>query len=388
MQPRNVAAALLSLLLLTSCAATPRANEGPATTGETDSDRVAGEWVELPESPLSARQGVSAQVVGTRFVLIGGSTDLACPPTASCVPSLTGYRSDGAVYDPDTRTWQRIAEAPVPVSFFSTAAIDDSLYLLGAADLTTGDDVFLRYDLGAEEWQPLPDPPTTGSSIIATDTQILAIAGTNEFGPTEDAFFSPTSGAWTPLPPDPLGDSFNRSAVWLGDRLLLSGQQLIDNPGAEAPSLTRMAELNADLTTWTLLSDSPIIGGSPLAVGDDVIFPERGSADGGEVGNWGRFYDLGGIWNASTGEWKTLPAGRPDPAQHGLWTSARGAVSSNLALLDDSLLNLSERTWSRIPEPPRGTRLGQTVVVGEGAVLVWGGTDGAQNVADGAILYL
>ncbi|PPH09667.1 hypothetical protein [Rathayibacter sp. AY1H3] len=234
----------------------------------------------------------------------------------------------------------------------------------------------------------MPDPPTTGSSIIATDTQILAIAGTNEFGPTEDAFFSPTTGAWTPLPPDPLGDSFNRSAVWLGDRLLLSGQQLIDNPGAEAPSLTRMAELNADLTTWTLLSDSPIIGGSPLAVGDDVIFPERGSADGGEVGNWGRFYDLGGIWNASTGEWKTLPAGRPDPAQHGLWTSARGAVSSNLALLDDSLLNLSERTWSRIPEPPRGTRLGQTVVVGGGAVLVWGGTDGAQNVADGAILYL
>ncbi|PPH09668.1 hypothetical protein C5C33_01880 [Rathayibacter sp. AY1H3] len=60
------------------------------------------------------------------------------------MPSLTGYRSDGAVYDPDTRTWQRIAEAPVQVSFFRTAAIDDSLYLLGAADLSTGGEGFLR----------------------------------------------------------------------------------------------------------------------------------------------------------------------------------------------------------------------------------------------------
>lgn len=344
-------------------------------------------WSTLPASPLAARQGMVAVAIGDRFVIVGGSVGLSCPPNASCLASPDGFRRDGAVFDPATGGWRSIAEAPVRISSYRTAVLGDSLYLITVPDPTLAEEVFLRYDLGDDTWTTLPDPPSPGSDLVATEDRVLAVANTDEFCETRDGAFSPETGRWTPLPDDPLGPSFNRGAAWLGDRLLLTGQRLVDNPGADGPSLTRMAELDANLTTWTGLPDSPIIGGTPIAVGGKVVFPTPGSADGGEVGNWGRSYDYGGIWDISTGSWRPLPAGESRLPQDGDELPALAAVGDGGVLIGNALLDPVAATWTRLPLPPLSVRHGQAVAVGPRSVLVWGGTDAGftRNLNDGAL---
>lgn len=353
-----------------------------------DSSRVADPgWSALPPSPLAPRQGMVAEAIGDRFVLVGGSVTTSCPPNASCLASPDGFRRDGAVFDPATGVWRTIAEAPVRISSYRTAVLGDSLYLISVPDPTVAEEVFLRYDLGDDAWTTLPDPPSPGSDLVATDDRVLAVADTDEFGETRDGAFSPETGRWTPLSDDPLGPSFNRGAAWLGDRLLLTGQRLVDDPGADGPSLTRMAELDADLTTWTRLPDSPIIGGTPIAVGGKVVFPTPGSADGGEVGNWGRSYDSGGIWDVTTRTWRALPAGGPRLPQDGDELPALAAFGAGGVLIGNALLDPVAATWTRLPLPPLSARSSPAVAVGAHGVLIWGGTDSGftRNLNDGAL---
>lgn len=375
------------VLVLTACAAGPRSDSAPDPGGERATASDTG-WSRVPQSPLSARQGTVAAAITERFLVIGGTTATSCPPNASCAASPLGFLRDGAVFDPATGVWASIADAPVPVSSYRTAVLGDSLYMIDVPDPTKGNEVFLRYDLGDDEWTTLPDPPSPSSALIAAGDRVVAIADTDERGPTRDGAFDPAKQKWTPLPADPLGPSFNRGAAWVGDRLLLTGQRLVGNPGADGPSLTRMALLSPDLTTWTLLPDSPIIGGNPVAVGDQVVFPGGGSADGGEVGNWGRSYDYGGVWDSTTRRWRALPGGGPDNLQEAQPLPVLSPPSHSRVLLGSAFLDPTDDTWSRVPESPLSKRSGAGTGISDHYVLVWGGTAEkfTHNLADGALL--
>lgn len=59
-----------------------------------------------------------------------------------------------------------------------------------------------------------------------------------------------------------MGPSFGTSAARLGNRLVLTAFDLVLNPGADGPSLTRPAVIDESLSRQTLLPDSDILGGA------------------------------------------------------------------------------------------------------------------------------
>jgi len=326
---------------------------------------VDTEWSAVAEAPLSQRHSATVVWVADRFVVIGGDDGPRCPPTADCaVPSGTALR-DGAAFDPTSREWTPIAESPTAVMSSATAVIDGVLYLLtgGGAGAPPA---FLAYDPAADTWTTLPSPPEGIGSLVATGAVLLSIPGFGETDVAHDWWFDPRTATWHRLPDDPLGPTFDRAIVVVGQRMILTAKDLVESPSADGPSLVRMAELDPTLGSWTVLPDSEIVGSDPVSAGGRLVFPDPGGADGGEVGNWGRTYPFGGIYEPETGTWQSLPP-------TGGLTSWPRLVVGDLVRVGDSLLDPVTLTTTTIPDEPWGTDDSPTVAGSPSAVFAWDG---------------
>ena len=97
---------------------------------------------------------------------------------------------------------------------------------------------FLRYRSADDDWEELPFPSGRGDrSIVATDEQVVAFAGSDERGEAPDLVFDPATGDWSELPDDPLPRSFGRTMAWSGRELVLFAHELVPQPGSGEPSL-------------------------------------------------------------------------------------------------------------------------------------------------------
>jgi len=343
----------------------------------------AGTWTRLPASPLSARHDASGVWVAGRFVIVGGWSTPMCPPTADCASSGPAWR-DGAGFDPAAGTWTRTAQAPVPISGSNVVAVADRMYLqtpdLGREDSPVS---FVSYDPERDVWSTHPIPPDTGGALVAAGDVVLSISGSAEGGPAADAVFDPRTNAWKELPGDPLAPSFDRAGVWVDGSLLLTAKDLVSNPGAETPTVVRLARLDG-FTRWTALPDSTIVGSGPIAVGSHTVWPMLESADGGAIGNWGRSYDLGGIFDLPSGEWQSLP--RPPRTSQ---VPAGNAVVGGRILVGGHLLDPVTRRWIKVPELPGQERASVTMIGSPEVLLVWGGgttDEPSANLSTGYLL--
>ncbi|MFC0682219.1 hypothetical protein ACFFGH_30680 [Lysobacter korlensis] len=370
------AAVTLALGLLAGCAAQPA-----APTPQAPSERLAGVWSQLPQSPLPARREPVGAWLDGRFVLVGGWTGPPCPPNADCAPSEDPALRDGAAFDPSITQWATIAEAPAPVSGSNAVVVDGTLYVLtGEPWLEDSPVRLLAYQPADDTWETLPTPPGLYPHLTAAGTRLLAMSGSDEFGVTGDSVFDPHRGAWRPLPDDPLGPSFDRQGVWVDGSLILTARDLVESPGSEKPAVARFARLSDDFTEWTTLPDGEVIGGGAHEVAGLIVFPELGSADGGEVNNWGRHYPFGGILEPSDASWRDLPT----PPSGGL---AGGILTvADRTLVGGHLLDPRTLEWTVLPTVPGTERQGATVVGGEDAILIWGGATATDNLDDGYLL--
>ena len=272
----------------------------------------------------------------------------------------------------------------MPVSGWNSAVVNDRWYFLTVGFPQADNAVtFLSYDPAADEWTSLPVPPAAAAArLVAAGDRVMAISSSDEQVKAIDSVFDPASGSWQQMPDDPLGPSFDRGAVWLGDALLLTAKDLVPNPGSEKPSLVRLAMLDTTLTQWTLLPDSEILGGNPVSIAGRVVFPSTGSADGGEVNNWGRPFPFGGIFNPADSSWAPLP---DPPAATGL-DGYILSVGDN-TLVGGHLLNPATGGWTVVPTLPGPSRNSATVLANTDTIVVWGGAAGDQNLADGYMLH-
>jgi hypothetical protein len=377
---RRVVAMCYLLVALSGCAmqdlpaASTAASRDPAAPGTAASHGPT--WVPVPESPLSPRRAATAVWVDQQFLVVGGLADW-CPPTADCAGGASP-RVDGAVLDPRTGRWQSVADAPTGVAAAPSAVIDGVVYLL------TSDAVarLLAYDAAADRWTSLPPPPGTPDRLVAAGEVLVAVSGSDELEAAVDSVFAPDTGAWTALPDDPLGPSFDREAVWLGHRLLLAAKDLVASPGSERPALVRLAELDATWTTWRGLPDSELLGWGATAVGDHVVWPVLGAADGGQVNGWGRAYPNGGVLDPADGTWRPLP----DIPGGGNRGRVPAAVVGDRVVVGDGLLDPATLAWAPLPKPPWDDVAEQAVAGSDDLVLVWGGSDAAGLRADGHLL--
>lgn len=338
-------------------------------------------WIDLASAPLSPRSYAAGAWLDGRFYLTGGQLDAPCPPNASCVAPSRLLR-DGASYDPATGEWRAIADAPVSASG-APVAVGSTLYYQVWRDGVAG---VYAYDTTADAWATLPKPSGDGGLVAAGD-RLVSIGGSDEQSTAVDEVYDPSARSWTALPDDPLGPSFNRSAVWVDGRLLLLAHDLVPNPGAEGPSLVRLASFDFATSTWQRLPDSGVIGGGAVAVAGRVVLPDTGSADGGEVGNWGRSYPMGGIYDPASGDWSALPA-LTDAGEGVRQAWSNTSVAGGRLLASGHLLDPVARTWELLSPPPLGNIEGQTVVAGPDGVLVFGGWDGSRQTDRLALLPL
>ena len=229
-------------------------------------------WQRLPDSPLSPREYQTAHWTGEEVLLIGGSDAPPCPPNAQCIAPKTPPLADGAAFDPQTRTWRRIADAPVPFEFARTVQIGDTVYVA-----TSGNDTrpgappaFLAYDIGRDRWTtpPLPLGRNFEGGIVEIPGRIVAYPSSDEQGEQPDLAFDPATGAWTELPADPLSPSSTRDLHWNGDELVLRAYDLVENPTKE-----RGAAYDPDTGSWRELSAAELNRSTTVGTVDGTPLP-------------------------------------------------------------------------------------------------------------------
>ena len=281
-------------------------------------EEVAQGWAALPASPLSPRTEAHAFWTGDQVLVIGGNDGQICPPNADCAMPAAPGLSDGAAYEPSSGEWTEIAPAPLPLGYISGAVLSDVLYVFipGFEPAAGVRMAFLAYHVLDDRWEELNTPPVPGGTalaLVAVGDKVVGYHPTQERGVIPDQLYDPASGDWTDLPADPLAPSFDRSAVWTGQELLMLGVEVVPQPNAVRPSLYRAAGLDLASGNWRRLPDSEVLGWNPawFWAADRVMNPSIGSADGGQINNWGRAFSFGGILDPASGAWSPFPIRRP-----------------------------------------------------------------------------
>ena len=355
--------ALAALAGLVSCgdptddpnSVAPAAGEPPALFG----------WQALPASTLSPRTNAHAFWTGWTVLVIGGVDDISCPPSADCVDRDPPLR-DGAAFNPETNSWTELPDAPVPLGHLTGGIVGGTLYVWVPGFEMGAESAFLSYTPGDEGWVELALPPfgpDSFMSLVAAGDRLVAYQDTHELGAARDLSYDPSADRWTELPADPLTPAFDRQMAWTDGALVLLARELIPNPGSEEPSLVVAARLELQHGTWERLPDSKMIGTPWAWTGDRLVNAAIGSADGGQVNNWGRPYPYGGILKPATGEWSKLPATPNRPRGFSGFSAAGGgwAIST-----DGWALHVPSSTWVELRRPAAG-------VASEGQAAIWAG---------------
>lgn len=315
-------------------------------------------WEQVPRSPIQARDGAVIGWTGSEIVVVGGTTHV-CPPGADCsAPAEPAVRSDAAAFDPDTKTWRTLADAPIPVPPHSPhAAVDGDLFVLVTSWSGPGPSVLLRHRTEEGTWETVEVPakrPLGG--LLAAGDRIVVHLGSDESGEVPDLSFDPTTGVWDELPPDPLSPSFDRHLAWDGKDLFLFAKELTPSPGGESgPAVTEAARLRADGAWERLPTGEDALGFWAIIVDRGrLVAPELGCADGGAVNGYGRCIPFGGAFDPASGTWQALPEGPSDPDAR-----SAGAFTAEQVLLtgqDGHVLDLTADTWVELPgigeDPP------------------------------------
>lgn len=170
-------------------------------------DTEKDEWQKGPQMPLGRLRGSGGTVVyKNKIVFVCGIRDGHYDGTVSWMDE----------FDPETRQWRILLDAPQARDHFNAVVISDKLYLAGGritsaktqqiATLTVPEiDV---YDFKKETWETLPasmDLPTlrAGCTAIKFESKLIVIGGESvkqKESHHEVEAFNTKSGKWTRLP--------------------------------------------------------------------------------------------------------------------------------------------------------------------------------------------
>ena len=362
------AALLVAAVLLTACGVavggrSPDPSAGPAA------------WQRLPEPPWAARSGPVVAWTGRDVLVVGGDVGPPCPRNADCSQPAR-YARDGARLDLARRAWHPMSAAPVDVPAYAPhALVSGRLYVLAGAAL-------LAYDVAHDTWSQIQTPASVADQqLVAAGDRLVVASGTDEHGVTPDRVYEPASGHWSTLPDDPVGPAFDRVLVAIPTGLVLTAHALVENPGAEEPSLVLAARWDSAAGVWTRLPDSDQLGGWAWTwTGRRLVDPSLGGADGGKVGNYGRTIPMGGVLDPATGAWSRL---RHAPKEGtGGWPVS--ALGGRFAAVGGWTYDDDTESWAPVPRPHGAPEQpGAAVWAGDRLVVV-GGLEGSRGDASGS----
>jgi hypothetical protein len=183
-------------------------------------------WSPLPAAPIGARNSHRAFWSGTEMIILGGEG--------------TGARN-GARFDPATRKWTTIPDAPSSVDTKGGGVVlgDGALFVWGGVS-ASGDPLAegAKYVLSAGSWSTLPTPTTTvfdpperaSAAVFYGAGRLWAWGGSGNDASSKPVYpstgggFEVTAGAWSPMPT--AGAPGGRTApyvVWTGSSAIVWG---------------------------------------------------------------------------------------------------------------------------------------------------------------------
>ena len=333
-----------------------------------------GDWTELPPAPLSPRTGSVAVWTGGKAIFLGGQTEAFCPPNADCAATPT-FARDGAAYDPSTKKWAAIAQAPGAVAYYTPHVLVDGLLVI--VDVQ---DAWHVYDPEEDAWQSLPDPPTRveiySESLSATDGSVYTLGQGGSVLVLDVA-----AKTWSTLPPSPNQPRLEHSVLQATPEgiVKIGVDSTARNDGTEPSYL--IADVYRD-GAWQRSERSDIMGGYTWHwTGERLVSPTPTCVDGGEVNPFPRCIPEGGTFDPASGAWGTLPPA-PENDATGDWSLHADAGPWMLSygfVYDDA-----EGSWSRLGTPEGLSELMDvSSVVNEDAVIAFGGVDWSGGVSDG-----
>jgi hypothetical protein len=242
-------------------------------------DPAAGAWTPLPPAPDAGRSDHLAVWTGAEMIVLGGHAG-----------------RDDVAFNPVTRSWRRIADAPFRIGAdASVVQVDAATYVLAPAV-----ERLAVYRSDTDRWTELPLPPLSTRPEVTGDGPVLRRFGTDVVAVAKArtdlavARLDTPTMRWVQLPgidlspPGYRADVVPRLTAVSGNRLLAWTTMGRDG---------RAAALELNTGTWTEIAAVPVASCEgaqtplPAADGRVLVF---GSCGGGA------------LWDPDTGTWRAL----------------------------------------------------------------------------------
>lgn len=331
-------------------------------------------WRATAAVPLSPRQGsITAWADGTFFV-IGGDEAPACPATMDCTWPEKPVR-DGARYDPATDTWSRIADAPIDVVTSVATPYQRVAVLKHTLFVAQGESV-LAYDLDADQWSVLPQPPGEPvTSIMVVDGSLVSVA-TPTTGDIRTSYlrFAANLGIWVEYAMEGEVPGLIEAAASVDGYLVLAGSD------TEASGRSWVARIKGFV--------GPVKLTDPPSLDDQRLTPVTLQTKAGGYAVWVRDDAAAHFYQPKSDAWSSVA----QPATPGAFS---GTVQSDtprswyltaagMITLNGHLYDPVTGLWSETPELPVG-RNDPVLAGGSNAILACFGLTG-QDFGTGCYL--
>lgn len=338
------------------------------------------EWGSLPPAPLSARLGHSGVWTGSEFIVWGGS--LGEGP----------LRSDGAAYDPKSRSWRSIPKVALRPRMNHAAVWTGRVMLIWGGDER---DDGAAYDPAADEWRAIAEAPLQeryDPSYAWTGTELIIWGGRRGSETLNDgAAYNPNDDTWRGIAPPPIAPRAGAEAVWTGERFIVWGGC---EPGPAPTCHSDGASYDPVSDSWTSLAPAPISGRvahSMLWTGSEVLV--WGGSDGGT--GPGAHSD-GAAFDPETATWRAIASWEPRSSHAAFWSGREmvvwgGQDGTGERATDGAVVDPASDSWVPFHEGPLSGRTGFAHAWTGSEWLIWGGfttLDDGVIAKDGASLRL
>jgi N-acetylneuraminic acid mutarotase len=194
-------------------------------------DPQSDRWGTIPAGSLGVRNSASVVWSGTEVLIWGGSK--GGYQTSSGMQPVS-FATDGAAWNPETKTWRTLATAPIAGRIYQVSAWDgNEMIVWGGADRSRKFSDGAAYDPKANQWRPIAAAPFAARSVSGTWTgrELIVWGGlvtdptdeTTEIATARGAYYRPAEDAWGPLPTSPLKPRVGNISAWTGSQALYLG---------------------------------------------------------------------------------------------------------------------------------------------------------------------
>ena len=176
-------------------------------------------WSPLPDTPLEGRSDPAFVWTGDELLIWGGRSEGG--------GSNASFFADGAAYDPSSRTWRSLPDAPIDARASFSVWTGSEFVVWGSTDRTARRLDGAAYNPATDRWRPMAEAPvniTDGSAIWSGDEMLVvgaALDGNNhaETRTTIGEAYDPETDVWHELPASDLSPQA-MTAAWLDDELV------------------------------------------------------------------------------------------------------------------------------------------------------------------------